>query len=60
MLLWVCPISNFIFIHYYCLFFESSDDVAWADFVVVSGKTLINAVCANLTRWGGVITFAGQ
>lgn len=45
--------------HYYCLFSESSEDVARRYFVIVRGKTTTNAVCANRIRWGGVITLLG-
>lgn len=43
----------FIFNYHYCLLFESSEDVSWGYFVVVRGKTAINAVCANLSRFFG-------
>lgn len=45
-------ITLFIY-HYYCLFSESSEDVPRRYFVVVRGKTTINAVCANLAFPGG-------
>ena len=45
-------ISLFILYNYYCLLSESSEYVARRYFVVVRGKTAINAVCANRIRWG--------
>lgn len=46
-------ITLFIANNYYRLFPESSEDVPRRYFVAVRGKTTINAVRANLSRWGG-------
>lgn len=52
-------ISLFIIYNYYSLFPESSEDISHSDFAMVCGKTTINAVCANLSLWGGAITLLG-